>query len=106
MPRSNRPRRRGRSSSAPAEPQALDAGRALAGMQRQESHPDGDWVVRPVSGASSGRAYRCPGCQQEVAAGTPHVVAWPAAALVGEGLDQRRHWHTACWRSRRHRRPR
>lgn len=104
VPRSNRPRRRGR-ASARAEDEALDAGRALAGMQRYEEHPDGEWAVRQVSGASSGRAYRCPGCQQEVAAGTPHVVAWPADTLVGAGLDQRRHWHTACWRSRDRRRP-
>ncbi len=105
MPRSNRPRRRGRAPVRP-EDDALDTGRALGGMQRYEEHPDGDWVVRHVSGSASGRAYRCPGCQQEVPAGTPHVVAWPADAVVGEGLEQRRHWHTSCWRSRDRRRPR
>jgi hypothetical protein len=105
VPRSNRPRRRGRPTGrSQAEP--LDAGRSLAGMQRHEDHADGGWIVRQVSGASSGRAYRCPGCQQEVPAGTPHVVAWPADAVVGEGLEQRRHWHTPCWRSRDRRRPR
>ena len=75
-------------------------------MQRYEEHSDGAWVVRHVSGAASGRDYRCPGCQQEVVGGTSHVVAWPADTLVGEGLEQRRHWHTPCWRSRDRRRPR
>jgi hypothetical protein len=75
-------------------------------MQRHESHADGDWLVRRVSGASSGRAYRCPGCLQEVTAGTPHVVAWPADTVVGDGLEQRRHWHSPCWDRRDRRRPR
>ena len=103
MPRSNRPRRRG---SAPRPDEDVDLGRALAGMQRHESHPDGDWLVRRVTGASSGRAYRCPGCQQAVPAGTPHVVAWPADTVVGDGLEQRRHWHSSCWDKRDRRRPR
>ncbi len=75
-------------------------------MQRSEEHGDGEWIVRHVTGSSSTRPYRCPGCQQEVQPGTPHVVAWPADSLVGEGLEQRRHWHTACWGSRARRRPR
>jgi hypothetical protein len=52
------------------------------------------YVVRQVAG-TSGRAYRCPGCDQELRAGVPHVVAWP------EGRpDDRRHWHTPCWGAR------
>lgn len=105
MPRSNRPRRRGRPPPRPPEG-GIDAGRALSGMQRYEEHSDGEWIVRQVSGTASERSYRCPGCQQEVAAGTPHVVAWPAQVVVGEGLEQRRHWHTSCWRSRERRGPR
>jgi len=61
------------------------------------------WTVRRVSGARATRTYLCPGCQQEVAVGTPHVVAWPAD---GRGdLGDRRHWHTPCWRARDRRRP-
>ena len=55
--------------------------------------PDEDWQVRPVSGMAARKAYRCPGCDHEVAVGQPHVVAW----LAEDGSD-RRHWHTACWR--------
>jgi hypothetical protein len=53
------------------------------------------FVVRSLAGASSSRSYRCPGCDQELPAGTAHVVVWP------EGReDDRRHWHTACWSAR------
>jgi hypothetical protein len=72
------------------------------GPEHTESGPDGDWVVRLVPGASAGKAYRCPGCDQEIPAGTPHVVAWPA---LTPGLEMRRHWHRACWQRRLHRRP-
>jgi hypothetical protein len=53
------------------------------------------YVVRSVAGTASARPYRCPGCDQELAPGTPHQVIWP------EGRpDDRRHWHTACWTAR------
>jgi hypothetical protein len=67
-----------------------------------ESGPDGDWVVRSVTGSAATKPYRCPGCDQQIPPATPHVVAWPAD---GGGLDDRRHWHTGCWRSRLRRRP-
>ena len=70
------------------------------GLERLEEWPDGDWMVRQVTGAASTKAYRCPGCDHEVRERTPHVVAWP----VGD-LDERRHWHTTCWRARGRRRP-
>ena len=44
------------------------------------------------------KTYRCPGCDQEIRPGVPHLVAWPAD---GRGdLTDRRHWHTGCWRAR------
>lgn len=52
-----------------------------------------EWVVRPVAGAFATKEYRCPGCDHVVRIGTPHVVAWPP-----EREDERRHWHTPCWR--------
>ena len=61
-----------------------------AGERVEDGH-----VVRAVAGSGTGRAYRCPGCDQLLPAGSPHVVAWP------EGRpDDRRHWHTACWSAR------
>lgn len=64
-----------------------------------QSWPDGDWVVRYVTGSAATKPYRCPGCDQEIRPATPHAVAWPEGAL-----DDRRHWHTACWRARDRRR--
>ena len=79
------------------------------GHQRVESARDGDWVVRSVSGAGSTKTYRCPGCDQEIKPGIPHLVAWPADTEEsswrgGSGLDERRHWHTPCWNARGRRR--
>jgi hypothetical protein len=76
-------------------------------LERTESWPDGEWVVRPVSGAAALKAYRCPGCDQEIRPGTPHLVSWPAdGPVLWEGLRDRRHWHRACWERRMHRRVR
>jgi hypothetical protein len=74
-----------------------------AAAHRVEVAPDGEWQVRQVTGSSATRDYRCPGCDQVVAAGTPHIVAWPA----GEhgSVDERRHWHTPCWAARGRRQP-
>ena len=78
-----------------------------------EEAADGDWVVRPLTGAASaGKTYRCPGCDQEIRIGTPHVVTWPAYTRDSDldpwdtdsAADRRRHWHTACWRARGNRR--
>jgi hypothetical protein len=76
------------------------------GHQRAESKSDGDWLVRSVSGSSSAKAYRCPGCDQLIPPATPHVVVWPdnpsllSALAGGVSLDERRHWHTGCWQRR------
>lgn len=75
---------------------------ATAGPERTESWPDGDWVVRLVPGAASVKSYRCPGCDQEIPAGTAHLVAWPS---LSPGPSERRHWHRPCWDRRIQRRP-
>lgn len=66
-----------------------------------ETGPDGEeWVVRRITGSASVKTYRCPGCDQEIRPATPHIVAWPQG-----NLEDRRHWHTACWRARGRRSP-
>jgi hypothetical protein len=64
---------------------------------------DGRWVVRTVAGAAAAKTYRCPGCQQSITPGTPHVVVWPVdpSLSASVGLEERRHWHTSCWERRR-----
>ncbi|SHG02847.1 hypothetical protein [Streptoalloteichus hindustanus] len=98
MPRRNRPRRPGGASGGD-EPRPLGA----ASWARHETGQDGDWLVRTVSGSQTVKTYRCPGCDHEIAPGTPHVVAWPADEY-GSAAD-RRHWHSGCWNGRHHRRP-
>lgn len=89
MPRRNRQRR---DDPRPARP--------VHGVDDRESAPDGDWIVRPVTGAAALKAYRCPGCDHEIPPGQPHVVTWDADGRV----EDRRHWHRACWDNRGRRR--
>jgi hypothetical protein len=44
------------------------------------------------------KAYRCPGCNQEIPAGVGHEVVVPVHAP-----EDRRHWHTPCWAAERRR---
>ena len=93
-----------RSSKRPwgAHPE-LDVDRARGGT-RPESGPDGEWTVRTVT--SPEKTYVCPGCRQDVPPGTTHVVAWRSDHLLGPdaAVEDRRHWHTSCWRNRARRR--
>lgn len=78
--------------------------RPLAGSHgRRDRKRDGDWAVRTVAGSSAIKDYRCPGCDQLIRPGTPHVVAWPAEPRLGgeSAVEDRRHWHNSCWSRRR-----
>lgn len=45
------------------------------------------------------KEYVCPGCNQIIEVGTPHVVAWLSEPAWGfESVEGRRHWHSNCWR--------
>nr|WP_075844943.1 hypothetical protein [Dietzia timorensis] len=71
------------------------------GLNRRETGPLGDtgsfYTVVNIPPARANKAYRCPGCDQEVAKGIAHVVAWPEDDESG---DWRRHWHSGCWEAR------
>ncbi len=99
------PRRNRRREPKLSSRKGADSG---VGPQRMESWPDGEWVVRPVTGSAATKFYRCPGCDQEIRPGVPHVVAWPVDTWggAGGGVEDRRHWHQACWNARMHRGPR
>jgi hypothetical protein len=106
-PRRNRPSRSGRGGRvAPAPP---DPGGP--GVDEIETWGSRWWRVRRIPGAAAVKAYRCPGCDQEIRPGVPHLVAWPDEIGEDSGgrewnpLDERRHWHTGCWRARDRRRP-
>jgi hypothetical protein len=66
------------------------------GLENTESWRGEDWVVRGIGGTAAAKHYRCPGCDQEIPPGVPHVVVWPQHGAV----DDRRHWHRACWNAR------
>ena len=70
--------------------------RATGGRTTQERNGE-EWTVQTIR--SSDKAYRCPGCHQEIPAGTAHVVAWANDSLFGAqaALADRRHWHNRCW---------
>ena len=90
MPRQNR-RHEGASLRTPR-----------GGGERREEFGGETYAVRTVTGSAAGKAYRCPGCDHEIAAGVAHVVVWPADNL--QAAD-RRHWHTPCWTARDRRSP-
>lgn len=101
MPSSRRSRRRPYvEGHVPLDPDRLRA------VPRTESGPDGEeYTVRHVRGSE--KSYRCPGCDQLIAPGTAHVVAWRTEHILGPqaAVDERRHWHRACWQARGRRRP-
>ena len=68
--------------------------------QAIEEHEEGIFIVRKITGSSSTKPYRCPGCDQIIPMATPHTVAW-----IDGDEEGRRHWHNACWAKRGNRRP-
>lgn len=98
MPRSNRPRRPGRRRERAEEP-SLE--RLRSGWRRTEQRRGAEWTVQPVSPERARKRYLCPGCGRSIEPGVAHIVAWRADHLFGDdhALVERRHWHTACWRS-------
>ncbi|HEX3814137.1 MAG TPA: hypothetical protein VHX59_14990 [Mycobacteriales bacterium] len=89
-----RPRRKSAQHSAPTP---------FTGLDKREEWRGEVYAVRPLRGSSSTKPYRCPGCEQEIQPGTPHVVVWPSGDFEA---TERRHWHTGCWNARDRRAPR
>ena len=89
MPRRHRAAREREASPAPPE--------RPKGVAPEWASTEG-FKVLAVSG-EKGKTYRCPGCQQEIRPGTPHLVV-----MEYEDPDFRRHWHTPCWRTELRRR--
>jgi hypothetical protein len=80
----------------PARPLSSSHGHA-------ELKADGRWLVATMAGARAVKTYQCPGCQSPIPPGMAHLVVWPEESpWPGErAVDQRRHWHSACWGRRR-----
>jgi hypothetical protein len=86
MPRRNRPPKK--NNQQPEE--RLES--RIFSIEIAEEWSDGNWIVRKITGSGSTKNYRCPGCDHEIRPATPHTLSY----LEGY-LDERRHWHTACW---------
>lgn len=67
-----------------------------------DTKADGRWVVQGMTASRAVKSYLCPGCNRAIAPGEPHVVTWPAVPVIGSssGVEDRRHWHRACWNRR------
>ncbi|WP_328916210.1 MULTISPECIES: ATP/GTP-binding protein [unclassified Streptomyces] len=91
-PRRNRPH----GGRRPADRMEEDDGGTGFGGGNTEEWQGEEWVMRPIAGSASAKHYRCPGCDQEIPPGVAHVVAWRAYG----GVDDRRHWHRACWNAK------
>ena len=78
------------------EPHQEVAELKLGNFGRTETHSDGQWQVVSLTGETSVKVYKCPGCNSEIQPKTPHIVAW----LLDMPVEERRHWHTACWKRR------
>ena len=87
MPRRNRPPKK---TNQQAEEFAIQ--NRVFGIEIAQEWSDGNWIVRKITGSAATKNYRCPGCDHEIKPATPHTLSY----LEGY-LDERRHWHTACW---------
>lgn len=69
----------------------------LASIPRSQLGPGGvEYTVQQIS--SGQKIYTCPGCLQPIPVGAAHVVAWTEEYFYARGVEERRHWHTECWR--------
>lgn len=94
MPRSNRPRG-GKTRSDDIE--ALDLNVLRLGLRRTEIKRGVEYTTQTSVGANAddGKTWVCPHCNLQITKGLSHIVAWDEI----RGVDTRRHFHNACWKS-------
>jgi hypothetical protein len=77
-----------RHRSARERPGPTEAPERPRGVAPEWAAADGI-TVRAVTGQKS---YICPGCNQDIRPGVPHLVV-----MIEGDVEGRRHWHTPCW---------
>ena len=94
MPRSNRPKR---SKPRIDEVADLDLNTVRLGLRRSEIKRGFEYTTQTSIGANAddGKTWVCPHCHLQITKGISHIVAWDEI----RGVDTRRHFHTACWKS-------
>lgn len=80
-----------------------DISRILDPAPTVESDRYGDWFVQYIPAVNARKTYTCPECYRPIPPGTAHLVVWQESHVLGRerAIDERRHWHQHCWRSRR-----
>lgn len=79
------PRRHGRARERPVPEGPPERPRGMAP----------DWAAREgttVRSVVGTKPYVCPGCNQTIVPGVPHLVVFDDDDVAG-----RRHWHSPCW---------
>ena len=93
MPRHNRPR----GSKRNHEPEELNLSAARLGIRRTEVKRGVEYTTQTSVGANAddAKTWVCPHCHLQIAKGVSHIVAWDSV----RGVETRRHFHNACWKS-------
>ena len=89
--------RRNRGSKWGAEFQPLDLVRVRIGVKRTELKRGVEYSVQTTTGAKAedDKSWVCPNCHLGISKGQSHTVAWDSV----RGVDTRRHFHNACWKT-------
>lgn len=93
MPRNNRAKR----SKRQGEYQELDLTSVRMGIRREEIKRGVAYTTQTSVGANADddKAWVCPYCNLQITKGVSHIVAWDSV----RGVETRRHFHNACWKS-------
>lgn len=94
MGRPNRPKR---GQPQRVEPEELNLSLVRMGVRKTEIKRGVEYTVQTSVGANAeeDKTWVCPNCHLDISKGLSHVVAWDSV----RGVDTRRHFHTACWKS-------
>jgi hypothetical protein len=93
VPRNNRPKR----FNNREVPEELDFSLLRMGIRRTEIKRGIEYTTQTSVGANADddKSWVCPHCNLQISKGLSHIVAWDSV----RGVETRRHFHTACWKS-------
>ena len=94
MGRSNRPKG---AKPRQEEPEELNLAVVRLGVRRSEIKRGVEYTVQATIGANAeeDKTWICPHCHLDISKGLSHLVAWDSV----RGVETRRHFHSACWKS-------
>lgn len=102
--------RRSNSGPAPSKWQRAqaprgDISRLLDPKAQVVEAADGSWFVQHIAAVNALKTYTCPECHRPIRPGLAHLVIWREDHLFGQqrAIEERRHWHSNCWKGRRFR---